>query len=108
MGSMHVSQDRTGHSESLTPLQAVSQLCPRLHSLNVSMCSGFSMHALIRVVRHLREAGRLRKLQMDELQVRVLIWVSATLMGGSKRGTSIRDLHADQLLSLPQPKLAQG
>ena len=67
-----MSQDRTGHSESLTPLQAVSQLCSRLHSLNVSMCSGFSMHALIRVVRHLREAGRLRKLQMDELQVRVL------------------------------------
>ena len=74
----------------LTALQAVSQLCPRLHSLNVSMCSGFSMHALIRVVRHLRDEGRLRKLHMDELQVRGLMWLSATLMSGSKRGTSIK------------------
>ncbi len=79
----------------------MSQLCPRLHSLNVSMCSGFSMHALMRVVKHLKGEGRLRKLHMDELQVRVSHWVVATLMSASKRDTSIQELHADQLLCLP-------
>ena len=88
MGMLHVSQDRTGHSKSLSALQAVSQLCPRLHSLNVSMCSGFSMHALIRVVRHLRDEGRLRKLHMDELQVRVLVW------GAQLSRVGARGVHA--------------
>ena len=80
----------------------MSQLCPRLHSLDVSLCSGFSMHALILVVRRLRDEGRLRKLQMDELQVRALVWVSTFPMSGSEWGTSIREPHADQLLGLPR------
>ena len=73
------------------------------------MCSGFSMHALIRVVRHLRDKGRLRKLQMDELQVRALIWVTANFMRGSKRGTQTQGTRAlISCCACPKPDLMQG